>query len=47
MESVRLFTRSESLRRTFLVRVSETAAYTRSLSGPVRAGASWNQGAFR
>ena len=27
--------------------VSKTAAYTRSLSGPVRAGASKNQGAFR
>jgi len=30
--------RSESLRRTFLDRVSKTKAGTRSLSGPVRAG---------
>ena len=38
MEAVRLCsTRSESLRRTFLDRVSKTAAYTRNLSGPVRA----------
>jgi len=48
MEAVRLCgARSESLRRTFLVRVSKTAAYTRSLSGPVRAGASKKLGAFR
>ena len=31
----------------FPVRVTKTAAYTRRLSGPVRAGASKNQGAFR
>jgi hypothetical protein len=48
MEAVRLCgARSESLRRTFLDRVSKTAAYTRSLSGPVRAGASKKLGAFR
>src|ERR1700757_4240018 len=48
MEAVRLHSpRSESLRRTFLDRVSKAAAYTRSLSGPVRAGASRKLGAFR
>ncbi len=48
MEAVRLSSaRSESLRRTFLYRVSKTAACTRSLSGPVGLGASKKLGAFR
>ena len=47
MEGHPVCARSESLRRTFLDRVSKTAACTRSPSGPVRAGASKKLGAFR